>query len=217
MRSEFRSIQIMSRFVSEVVNAGDPLNVYAWALELVQDEVRHTELCAAVCHYLGQAALLPDPVALLERPEFIALPYPERALASAISMLGTNEVISLGFIEDLAARCTDPAIAGVLRETVADESSHGELGVAYIEKSLARFDGNSWPRWRDLVRKALAPHEAFAERALATLPPEALALELWPEPELAALGLLSPQRQALLYLRTRDRVLGPRLRALDLL
>src|SRR5690606_5508770 len=74
LRTEFRSIQIMARFLEEVVGAGDPLDVYAGAIELVRDEVRHTELCMAVCRALGAEPRLPDPVALRDPAPYLDAP-----------------------------------------------------------------------------------------------------------------------------------------------
>jgi hypothetical protein len=215
--SEFRSIQIMTRFLTEVVGAGDPLDVYSAVTELVEDEIRHAELCAAICTGLGVPALLPEPVALVDQPRFLEAPMPERALATAITMLGINETISVGYIADLAARCRHPRIKQVLDATIDDEAEHQELGWSYIRTALARFPPSTLPDWRHLVAATLAPHEAFARRALQSVAPEAQRLEAWPEPALADLGLFSDQRQALIFRKTRLDVLEPRLAALELM
>jgi hypothetical protein len=217
VRSELRSIQIMTRFLTEVTGAGDPLDVYGSAVELCADEVRHAELCAAVCRRLEVPAPLPDPVALPDDARFLASPFPERALATAITMLGVNETISTGIIRDLLERCDYEPIRRVLRATIEDEDTHGAFGWDYIRASLGRFDRESRPHWRRLAAQALEPHRAAAARALAALPPAQRTLEANTEPELARFGLLSLQRQALLYERTFHTVLVPRLRELDLL
>ena len=49
VRTEFRSVQIMTRFLTEVTGAGDPIDIYAGAVDLIADEVRHTALCVGVC------------------------------------------------------------------------------------------------------------------------------------------------------------------------
>jgi hypothetical protein len=184
------------------------------AADLVRDEVRHTELCASVCRALGVAASLPDPVALPDSTEFLDSPLPERALATALSMLVVNETISTAIVTDLLERCDYPPIRRVLAATLEDESTHGDFGWDYARASLARFDAESRPAWRRLVDATLEPHRAAARRALGETPSHEVAPL---EPALARFGLLSPQRQALVFTRCFDDRLAPRLRELDLL
>lgn len=214
--SEFRSIQIMIRFLSEIVGAGEPLDVYSGAVDLITDEIRHAELCAAVCKVLGAPAQLPEPVALMDAPGFLSAPMSERALATAITMLGINETISVGYIADLAARCQTPGIREVLTATIGDEQEHEDFGWTYIRRALQRFPAASLGDWRHLVGATVQPHETSAGGVLAHVPIERRRLDAWPEPELVALGLFSPQRQALVYRRTWEQVLKPRLQQLDL-
>src|SRR5690554_8117578 len=54
-QTEFRSTQIMTRFMSEVLGAGDPMDIYAGGVDLIGDEVRHTALCAGMCQ-IGRAS-----------------------------------------------------------------------------------------------------------------------------------------------------------------
>ena len=216
LATEHRSIQIMTRFLAEVVGAGDPLEVYATAVDLVEDEVHHTALCAALCEALGAPATLPDEVALRDPPEYLAAPMPQRALTTAIQMLAINETLSVAFIEDLHDRCANPAVKRVLWATIEDEETHREIGWLYVEKSLARFPTATLPQWRAIADQALAPHRDTAARILAEVPEPEQHLELHPEPELAALGLFSPLRQALAYRRCYEEELHPRLARLGL-
>ncbi len=217
VQTEFRSIQIMTRFVTEVVGAGDPLEVYAGAADLVVDEIRHTALCTALCEALGVAPVLPDPVELRDPERYLRAPMPERALTTAISMLLINETISVAFVEDLAARCTDDAVRRVLDATVADEEGHQEFGWEYVRQALRRFPPSTMKDWRHLVQTTLAPHRSQVERILAPLPTGERDLDAYPETERAALGLFSPTRQALVFERCFEGVLGPRLSELELL
>lgn len=215
-RTEFRSIQIMTRFLTEVLGAGDPLEVYACCVELVEDEIRHTRLCAAVCRALGVQASFPDPVELVDSPTFVRAPMAERALCSAVSMLVINETISTGFIEDLRERCTYEPIHAVLAMTAEDESEHEAFGVEYVRRSLERFPPSARIDVRHLVRSTLEPHRARAAQVLRSIPGERRALEHHPDDERAQLGLFSAERQALVFERTmRDKLL-PRLALLDL-
>jgi hypothetical protein len=202
LRTEFRSIQIMARFLEEVVGAGDPLDVYAGAIDLVRDEVRHAELCMAMCRALGVEARLPSPVALRDPAPFLEAPMPERALHTALTMLAINETLSVAFIRDLQRRCLHTPVRRVLDATLEDEASHESFGWAYVEKSLERFPRSTRPAFAELVQRTLAPHETAARPVLARLAPEARTLAAWPDHERAQLGLFSPERQALVYEQT---------------
>ena len=206
----------MTRFLTEVVGAGDPYEVFAGVVDLIEDEVRHVGLTAQLCEALGAPACLPDPVELEDPPRYLAAPMTHRALTTAIQMLAINETISLAFIEDLRDRCGDPAVKRVLVATTEDEEGHQDLGWAYIERSLARFDAATLGDWRHLVRSTLEPHRAQADRILRELPEAARDLDAHPEPELAALGLFSPARQALVYEQVWREALEPKLTQLSL-
>lgn len=202
-RTEFRSIQIMTRFLEEVVGAGDPLDVYAGALDLVRDEIRHAELCMALCHALGVEPRLPDPVALRGPPAFVAAPMAERALHTAITMLAVSETISVAFIRDLEARCACAPVKRVLETTLDDETTHEAFGWSYVEASLRRFPASARPAFASLVARTLEPHEAKARTILAAIRPEERTLEAFPDTARVALGLFSPERQALVYRAVR--------------
>jgi len=214
--TELRSIQIMNRFLGEVLAAGDPLEVYAGVVELVADEVRHMTLCAELVTALGGHLVLPEPPEIAEPAAFRSAPADERALATALSMLVVNETLSVAYISDLRDRCPDPFIQTVLARTVADEAEHEGFGWAYVERALARFPIASLPVWRDIVASALAPQRLWAEPILARLPADRRTLDAWPDHALVALGLFSAERQALVYDRCVREQLAPRLRALAL-
>lgn len=213
--SEFRSVQIMTRFLSELVNAGDPLDVYAGAIDLVRDEVRHTELCLAVCRALDAPSALPEPIALRDGDVFLQASFGERALHTALSMLIVNETLSTALISDLRERCQEPAILDVLNETLAGEAQHHAFGWAYVSAALRRFPASTLPTWRTLVWQVLAPHRKFVDETLRDLPAAQRALDAHPDSERIALGLFSDVRQALVLERALDALL-PRLRAVGL-
>jgi hypothetical protein len=217
VQTEFRSIQIMARFVTEVVAAGDPLEVYAGAVDLVADEVRHTALCAALCEALGASVELPDPVEQKVSEGFAQSPAGARSLNTAISMLLINETISVGFIRDLHARCEQPVVRALLAATVEDEEGHEKWGWAYVEKSLQRFPDSTLPDWRKLVTATISPHRESADRIIAEIPSDQRRLDAWPDTAEVALGLFTPQRQALVFEQTYQDRLVPGLSRLRLL
>ncbi len=215
-QTEFRSVQIMTRFLTETVGAGDPLDIYAGAVELVEDEIRHAELCATVCMALGVPAVLPEPVALVDPPQFLAAPMEQRAIATALSMLAVSETLSTAFITDLRDRCTEPGLKAVLAATVADEAGHQDFGWEYVKRAMTRFPPEGAADLRHLVRTTLEPWRRSSAKALEAVPAARRSLDAWPEPELAALGLHSDERLALVFLDAERRSLTPRLTELGL-
>lgn len=215
-QTEFRSIQILNRFLSEMLAAGDPIDVYAGAADMIADEIRHANLCAEVCRQLDCPALFPDPIPEPVPSAYSQAPAPDRALSTAIAMLAINETLSVGFITDLAKRCTTPGIRDVLARTIDDESSHDAYGWAYVGASLARYPASTLPDWRHLVQRTLHHHRQAAEAALAAVPLDRRQLSDHPDEAEVALGLFSPARQALVFRTTVERTLEPKLRALNL-
>ena len=67
-----------------------------------------------------------------------------------------------------------------------------------------------------MAQEALRPQRAQAETVLEAMAAGARRLDVWQEPELAALGLFSPERQALVFEHTLENELAPALRKLDL-
>jgi hypothetical protein len=86
-----------------------------------------------------------------------------------------------------------------------------------VQRSLSRFPISTLGDFRRLVETTLAPHDDAAARALNHVPTTSRHLDAHEEPDLAALGLFSPARQALVYARCREDVLAPKLHALGLL
>jgi hypothetical protein len=217
VHTEFRSIQVMARFVADVLAAGDPLEVWAGAADAVLDEIRHTALCVGMVEALGGEATLPTPVDEPENPEFDALPAAQRALGTAVSMLAVSETLSTGFIEDLHARCSAPVVSAVLSATIADEDTHRDYGWDYVQASLSRFDGTATEYARMVAHETLRPHRERYEPVLAGLAAGRRHLDDWPDSDLIALGLHSPEREALVFEATYQTRLKPRLASLDLL
>jgi hypothetical protein len=214
-RTEHRSIEIMTRFLVELQGAGEPIEVYAGTLELIEDEIRHTALCRSMCRALGASVPADRPTAEVT-PGLQRAPMNERALATAIAMLAVNETLSVGYIRDLAARCENPVVGAVLRATVEDEDEHEAFGWTYVATALDRFPKTTHPEWRAFTHRVVQPHLDRAGKALAAIAPEDRALARFPDSEIIDLGLTSPQRQAIVCLTTFQRDLEPRLSKLGL-
>lgn len=218
VQTEFRSVQVMTRFMAEVVGAGDPIEVHSAAASAITHEVRRMGLCAAVVEALGFTPLLPEPLVETEPPGFLALPMAQRALGTAVSMLCVSETLSVALIEDLRARCRHPALAMVFALTLEAEDTHRDFGWAYVEASLARFASDGARTFaRTVAEVALEPHIRQSMDVLAAVKgPRAELMARLAEPHEAEWGLLSREREAALKLEVIERVVMPRLLALGI-
>lgn len=216
LQTEYRSVQILVRFLDDMLGAGDPLDAFVGASDMVRDEIHHVSLCAALVRGLGATAMSPNPVQLHAPDAYLKQAPAQRALSTAIAMLAINETLSEGYIVDLHRRCQHPVIHEVLTRTLGEEESHNAFGWTYIEKSLERFPKEVMPGLRELVKQSLQPHETHADAVLARIPMDTRNPDSFQDEGFIELGLFSEQRQALIFRQTLNETLGPRLRRLGL-
>ena len=208
--TEWRSMQIMARFLDDVFALGEPLDVCAEVVDAVSDELRHARLCMKLCAELGgPLAEAPDPRTPPDAPP------EQRALATAISMLAINETLSVGYLRDLEARCTFEPVHAVLREIVADEEGHDDLGWSLVRRWLHGFGEAALPEWQRFAGAAVAKYRTWADDVLADVAERSL--DAWPDTDRAQLGLFSRERQALVFEHTWRTEVAPRLLDLRLL
>jgi hypothetical protein len=217
LQTEYRSVQILVRFLDDMLGAGDPIDTYVGAADMVRDEIHHVSLCAALVTAFGLEPETPSPAQLHAPQAYLKQEPAQRALSTAIAMLAINETISEGYIVDLHERCRHPVIHEVLSRTLGEEETHNAFGWTYIEKSLQRFPKEVMPGLKDLVRQSLQPHQSFADSVISRIPVEKRNLDAWQDTERIELGLFSEQRQALVFQQTFHENLAPKLRHLGLL
>ena len=121
-RAEYRSIQIMSRFLGELAGAGESPQILAAAIDRVEDEVRHTSHCVALTERLGGVALLPNPIELRE-PEVAERNGVGGRIVLAeteIGAVGTSQLDDAGVALFAVNVCAAEVFEGV-------EPEHGQL------------------------------------------------------------------------------------------
>jgi hypothetical protein len=211
VRTEYQSVQIATRFLGEALAAGEPLELHQLLVDVVQDELRHVEVCIALCRALGteppEPKVVAAPLAPLEQ-----VPIEERVLASAISMFCVSETFSVGYLRDLEERCGHPTIRTVLQEILGDESVHEAFAWGYVRRRVAQEPAERLAGWRTFTARLVKAHLDRADEALRSVDARQRDLSSWPEPELVDLGLMSNARLALVCRRTHEQVLAPRLR-----
>lgn len=215
VRTEYRSIQIAARFLTEALAAGEPGDVVRRIAETIEEEMRHTDLCLRMCGALGGRVPAPrDVAAPLE--DLSAVPVDERVLASAISLFLISEAFSIGYLRDLESRASHPVTLAVLRAIAGDEAEHEAFGPELVERKLRDMPSAKRAAWRAFTARLVRAHLDQADRVLQRIPAEERTLDRFPEPERAMLGLLGEARLALLCKGTYEARLAPALARLGL-
>jgi hypothetical protein len=215
VRTEYQSIQIAARFLTEALAAGEPLEVQRRVVETIDEEVRHTELCSAMCRALGGPVPAPPEVAA-PLADLRDVPLSERVLASSISLFLVAEAFSVGYLRDLEERASHPVTRAVLGAITGDEAGHEAFGIELCARKLRDLSEAQRAGWRAFTARLVKAHLDRAERALGPVPESERRLDLWPEHERATLGLLGEVRLALLCQRTYRETLRPALKELGL-
>lgn len=208
VRTEYQSIQITARFLTEALAAAEPLDVIRAATEAVEEETRHTELCRSMCEALGGA---PPALASVAQPiaDLGSMTPRERVIASAVSLFLVAEAFSVGYILDLEARADHPVTKAVLQSIASDEEGHEAFGPALLERHLASVSSQERATWAVFAKRLVQPFLDRAEKCLAAIPEEQRTLDHWAEPDRAKLGVLGEVRIALLTQKTFRDTLQP--------
>jgi hypothetical protein len=213
--AEYRSMIVFSELIARFAELRLPLPVTTAASRLLQDEARHTELCARAAEALGgdDGAPLEASELRLDRDNLPAHLFVARWTAS---MFCVGESASVGILETLHQHTTDPCLRVIVGILLRDELLHDRFGWA-----LARL---VFPRLTDDERDWLGADLAFSfahydhihagasrrgdEPLAETEPPEGTALE---GPNL---GITSRPVAARAFYDRIDRVILPSLAAL---
>jgi hypothetical protein len=215
VRTEYRSAQIIARFLTEALARGLPADIVRHIHEAIDEELRHTELCRRMCAALGGPVPSAREVAA-PLDDLHEVPLDERVLASAISLFLVNETFSVGYLQDLVSRAEHPVTRAVLCAIAGDEADHEAFGPELVSSLLRDVPATKRAAWRSFTSRLVRGHLDHAEGVLARISPEKRALDHWPEPDLAPLGLLGEVRLALLCKKTYEERLAPALAKLGL-
>lgn len=151
--SEYRSMVVFGELIARLPEAGVSLEVSCAASRLLQDEARHTELCATVAErFGGYRDVVLDPTQL--RLDDGSLPAHLFVARWTASMLCVGETASVGLLAVLRDGARDACVAEVVDTLLRDEVLHDRFGWA-----LARV---VFPRLTDDEREWLGAELAFA-------------------------------------------------------
>jgi hypothetical protein len=202
MVSEQRSIQVFAQLGVQLLEARASIDETTVMLRLAQDELRHTEFCAAMVGALGGDATLPhEPVRSLARHDGCS--PEERALRNVLYTTCLSEMVALARLVDSLEQTTDETARAVLRAVLADEVLHGTFGFHYVESRREVIAAD--PDLRGSVETYLRHAFAVLEREL--LDPVRGAAPM--SPGAVALGVIDPTRAGTVYVQTIESVVVP--------
>lgn len=153
VQAEYRSMVVFGELLARFPEVGLPLEVSCAASRLLQDEARHTELCARVAERFGghdDVTLEPENLRLVDD----SLPAHLFVARWTASMFCVGETASVAMLTVLRDGATDPCVASVVDTLLRDEVLHDRFGWA-----LAR---TVFPLLTDDEREWLGADLAFA-------------------------------------------------------
>jgi hypothetical protein len=208
--SEFESVVIAGWMTSALARMGAPLDILGAFGRIVEDEVRHVDLCAEVMWALGGKPTISE----LPPP-----PYPgwqddpaaeDEALAGLASFFCVGELCSNFLLRQAEMLASEPIATWALGEIVRDEAFHGPWGYETIRPFLA---GWAAPRKAKLVKRLLEECARLEKRLGGPLGPYTGEKPLTKAQEqLAALGLPGPAPLLAVYYQAIETQLLPRMK-----
>jgi hypothetical protein len=203
---------------TDLARLGAPPAILGLAARVIEDEIRHVEVCVRVLDSLGIAAIPPSAEttrATLGRGE----PIEARVARTLIARFAVGESLSAACFASARATAREPIIAWAYTELLRDEARHGAFGAQAGAWVIRHWSAQ---RRQALWHDCLLEMESFERRvggpviavtrsparrdtaaaALGLLTPEAscsavsASIPRWVLPHLATLGVVPPPSQA---------------------
>jgi hypothetical protein len=210
---ERRSVAAAAMVAADLARLGAPPDILGAAARLIEDEVRHVEVCRVVVERLGGAPM-DGPAPHAGDGAAGDDPVEERCARWLVAGFGVGEPLSAACFAAARRQARDPLIRWALTELLRDEARHGPFGI-----EAGGWVMRHWPR---ASRQALWPAcvdtmERF-ERAVGGPPTPARSSRATPASAArAALGVLSPAESCAAVVACIPRWVLPPLAALGVI
>lgn len=133
---EQRSLLAFSELLTELCEAGAPVDVIGSLARVVRDEALHVDMCDRVVKALGGwDDRAPEPQWVRSSKK---LPLQRRILTTVLGSLCVGETISVHMIRGVRDHASDPVIHNVMTRLLADESFHSRFGWWWLESMPLR-------------------------------------------------------------------------------
>lgn len=171
---------------SDLARLGAPSSVLGEAARVIEDEVRHVEVCNRVLAQIGAEALEVPPTAR-RRPSDDAPDLESKCARDLFAGFAVGESMSAACFAACRSATKDPLIRWALTELLRDEARHGAFGVRAGAWVIRNWDAAKrstlWPA-------CVSEMEAFERAVGGPIAQDAVPATL--DPYLSALGMLPP-------------------------
>lgn len=208
---EYGSGAVAHHFTLWLLQLGASPDLVRAGLDVVEDELRHAELCHALVAGLGAAAVPTVVREALELPRRAELPLERDVLRVCLRAFCVDETTAVTMFQAMRRGAKVPAVRAVIDEFLADEVQHREFGWVTLEWLLR---GELGPQLRPHVLPELCEH--IAARRAAYGDRDAIARSPALRPEERAWGLIDRGEYVQVFADTLARDVGPRLARLGL-
>jgi hypothetical protein len=218
---ERESVIVATLVTTDLARLGAPPAILGMAARVIEDQVRHVEVCTRVLEALGaNTAITPAEgirVALGRGDDDEDIDV--RLARALIARFAVGQSLSAACFATARATAREPLIAWAYTELLRDEARHGAFGARAGEWVIRHWSGEQRQRlWADCLREmqsfeqrvggpvvdapTVAIRRNTAAAALGLLSPEAscgaviASIPRWVLPHLARLGVVPPPPQA---------------------
>lgn len=207
LEAEYIAISTFSVLSLDLCAARAPADILSMVHRAAIDEIRHAEYCCRLAEIYGGKAI--TPVAKLSNlPDDKKKPKVQQALQNALlvsSVAETYATVVLGAVRD---RTTDPPTRAVMDNIWADEIQHARIGWAYLSFCFANGGQPERTAAEAMIPMSLKGVAAMIDKPRPTTGPI--------DDALARHGMMSPEDERQLFVKSVREVLVPGFQALGL-
>ena len=189
-QDERESVIAATTATTDLARLGAPPAILGMAARVIEDEIRHVEVCTRVLDCLGADTTVTPPAGMRLTPAGDGDEDTESRVARAlIARFAVGESLSAACFATARATAREPLIAWAYTELLRDEARHGAFGARAGEWVIRHWSARQRQTlWADCLREM----QTFEQRVGGPVT-DVPRVSIHRDTAAAALGLLSPQ------------------------